>query len=101
MTMTDQYQRDAAKRGNPCQVLVVVRAWIDNDQLVTERAAQHPGVGAVQRQQTGVVGQQDRRGVGDRAQLAVGGMGQRLSCLRHRPLADLHDQLDFHRRIQR
>ncbi len=51
-----------------------VRAWIANDQLVTERAAQHPGVGAVQRQKPGLsVNRTDAVSVTAR-KLAVGGM---------------------------
>ena len=64
----------AAIRGD---VLVVVGPGIDDDHLVAARAAQHPGVGAVQRHQPGVVAQQHRGGVGDRPQPAVCGMGQR------------------------
>ena len=79
--VADQHQRDAAQRGKLRDVLVVVGPGIDDHQLVAARATQHPGVGALQRHQAGIVGQQHRRGIGDRPQPAVSGMRQRLSGL--------------------
>lgn len=66
MAVTDQHQRDAAQRGDSGNVLVVGRPGIDDNQFVTTWAAEHPGVGALQGQQTRVIGNQDRGKVGDR-----------------------------------
>ena len=81
--MADQDQRDPAHPGQFRDVLVVVGSGIDHHHLVAARTTQHPGVGALQRHQARIVGQQHRRGFGDRAQLAVSGMRQRLSGSRH------------------
>ena len=100
--VADQHQRDLAELGDPRDVLVVVGPGVDDHHLVAARAAQHPGVGAVQRHQPGVVAQQYRRGFGDRPQQPVRGMLERHDnlCL-HRRSRDLDDELDFHRRVER
>src|SRR5262249_51348373 len=72
--VADQYQRNRAQLGDFGDVLLVVRAGIDNDHLVTSGTAQHPRVRALERQEAGVVAQQHRRRFGHRAQQPVGRM---------------------------
>jgi hypothetical protein len=74
--VADEHQRNPADGRDALDVRVVVGAGVDDDVLVAAGTLQHPGVGAVERQITGVVAQEHRRRVGDAAQLPVGRMLQ-------------------------
>ena len=99
--VADQHQRDLAEFGDLRDVLVVLGPGVDDHHLVAARAAQHPGVGAVQRHQPGVVAQQHRRGLGHRAQQPVRGMLEVTRPPPDRRSRDLDDELDLHRRVER
>ncbi len=71
----EQDQLDRAAAGDPGQVRLVLLAGVDDHAGLAARGAQHPGVGALQGHRRRVLGQQHRGQRGDRAQLAVRGMG--------------------------
>src|ERR1700757_1715710 len=70
--VADQDQRNGAQLGDFGDVLLVVGAGIDDDDLVAARSAQHPGVRTLECHEAGVVAQQHRGRRGHRAQQPVG-----------------------------